>query len=140
MCWIFPGFWRAPRRPRSWAIWDAEVIKRERPATGDDTRSWGPPYLQGDDVDAEISAYFLSANRNKQSLAIDLTHPEGQKLICKLVAESDVVIENFKVGGLKRYSLDYESLQRINPKLIYCSITGCTEPLRRCWGSSRLRS
>jgi len=102
----------------------AEVIKIERPDTGDDTRSWGPPYLQGDDVDAEISAYFLSTNRNKQSLAIDLTHPQGQKLICKLVAESDVVIENFKVGGLKRYGLDCESLQRINPKLIYCSITG----------------
>jgi len=102
----------------------AEVIKVERPQTGDDTRSWGPPFFQGDDGNAEISAYFLSANRNKQSLAIDLTHPEGQKLIRRLVAESDVVLENFKVGGLKRYGLDYESLQRINPKLIYCSITG----------------
>lgn len=102
----------------------AEVIKVERPYTGDDTRSWGPPFFQGDDGSAEISAYFLSANRNKQSLAIDLTHPEGQKLIRRLVAESDVVLENFKVGGLKSYGLDYESLQRINPKLIYCSITG----------------
>lgn len=102
----------------------AEVIKVERPKTGDDTRSWGPPFFQGDDGGAEVSGYFLSANRNKQSLAIDLTHPEGQALIRKLVAESDVVLENFKVGGLKRYGLDYESLQRINPKLIYCSITG----------------
>jgi len=101
----------------------AEVIKVERPQTGDDTRSWGPPFFQGDDG-AEMSAYFLSANRNKQSLAIDLTHPEGQALIRKLVAESDVVLENFKVGGLKRYGLDYESLKRVNPKLIYCSITG----------------
>lgn len=102
----------------------AEVIKVERPQTGDDTRTWGPPFFQGDDHHAEISAYFLSANRNKQSLALDLTHPEGQALIRKLVAESDVVLENFKVGGLKRYGLDYESLKRVNPKLIYCSITG----------------
>jgi glutaryl-CoA transferase len=92
----------------------AEVIKIERPVTGDDTRSWGPPYLQGDDVQAELSAYFLTANRNKLSLAVDMAHPEGQELVRKLVAESDVVLENFKVGGLKR----------VNPKLIYCSITG----------------
>lgn len=102
----------------------AEVIKIERPGTGDDTRSWGPPYLKGADGSAELSAYFLSANRNKQSLAIDIAHPEGQALVRKLVAESDVVLENFKVGGLKRYGLDYDSLKRINPELIYCSITG----------------
>lgn len=102
----------------------AEVIKIERPGSGDDTRSWGPPYLKGVDGSAELSAYFLTANRNKQSLAIDIAHPEGQELIRKLVAESDVVLENFKVGGLKRYGLDYDSLKRINPKLIYCSITG----------------
>jgi crotonobetainyl-CoA:carnitine CoA-transferase CaiB-like acyl-CoA transferase len=102
----------------------AEVIKIERPETGDDTRSWGPPYLQGADPHAELSAYFLTANRNKQSLAIDIAHPDGQELVRKLVAESDVVLENFKVGGLKRYGLDYESLKRVNPKLIYCSITG----------------
>ncbi|NMT63166.1 CaiB/BaiF CoA transferase family protein [Marinobacter orientalis] len=102
----------------------AEVIKIERPRTGDDTRSWGPPYLQGADGSAELSAYFLAANRNKQSLAIDIAHPAGQELIRKLVAESDVVLENFKVGGLKRYGLDYDSLKHINPKLIYCSITG----------------
>ncbi|MGF2735540.1 CaiB/BaiF CoA transferase family protein [Marinobacter sp. DUT-1] len=102
----------------------AEVIKIERPGTGDDTRSWGPPYLQGADGNDELSAYFLTANRNKQSLAVDIAHPEGQALVRKLVAESDVVLENFKVGGLKRYGLDYDSLRRINPKLIYCSITG----------------
>ena len=102
----------------------AEVIKIERPGTGDDTRSWGPPYLQGADGNTELSAYFLTANRNKQSLAVDIAHPEGQALVRKLVAESDVVLENFKVGGLKRYGLDHDSLRRINPKLIYCSITG----------------
>ncbi|MDL0431708.1 CaiB/BaiF CoA-transferase family protein [Marinobacter sp. TBZ242] len=102
----------------------AEVIKIERPGTGDDTRFWGPPYLKGADGSAELSAYFLSANRNKQSLAVDIAHPEGQALVRKLVAESDVVLENFKVGGLKRYGLDYDSLKRVNPKLIYCSITG----------------
>ncbi|MDX1560399.1 MAG: CaiB/BaiF CoA-transferase family protein [Marinobacter sp.] len=102
----------------------AEVIKIERPLTGDDTRSWGPPYLKSVDGSAELSAYFLTANRNKQSLVIDIAHPEGQELIRKLVAESDVVLENFKVGGLKRYGLDYDSLKLINPKLIYCSITG----------------
>lgn len=102
----------------------AEVIKIERPGIGDDTRSWGPPYLKGADGANELSAYFLAANRNKESLAVDIAHPEGQALVRKLVAESDVVLENFKVGGLKRYGLDYDSLKRINPKLIYCSITG----------------
>ncbi|MCL7945486.1 CaiB/BaiF CoA-transferase family protein [Marinobacter sp. ATCH36] len=102
----------------------AEIIKIERPGSGDDTRSWGPPYFQGADGSVELSAYFLTANRNKQSLAVDISHPEGQQLIRKLVAESDVVLENFKVGCLKKYGLDYDSLKRINPKLIYCSITG----------------
>ncbi|MCK2148848.1 CoA transferase [Marinobacter alexandrii] len=102
----------------------AEVIKIERPGAGDDTRSWGPPYMEGTNGKAELSAYFLTANRNKQSLAIDIADPEGQELIRKLVAESDVVLENFKVDGLKRYGLDYDSLKRINPKIIYCSITG----------------
>lgn len=102
----------------------AEVIKIERPVAGDDTRSWGPPYLKGANGNTELSAYFLTANRNKNSLAIDIANPEGQELIRKLAAESDVVLENFKVGGLKRYGLDYDSLKRINPKIIYCSITG----------------
>ena len=103
----------------------AEVIKIERPRTGDDTRHWGPPYLkdqQGENTSE--AAYYLSANRNKQSLTLDFTQPEGQRIIRDLVAECDVLLENFKVGGLAAYGLDYESLKAINPKLIYCSITG----------------
>lgn len=102
----------------------AEVIKVERPGSGDDTRNWGPPYLKGADGASELSAYFLSANRNKQSLAVDIASEKGQELVRKLVSESDVVLENFKVGGLKRYGLDYDSLKALNPRLIYCSITG----------------
>lgn len=103
----------------------AEVIKIERPGSGDDTRHWGPPFLkdsQGENT-AE-AAYYLSANRNKQSLTVDFTQPEGQRLIRQLVAQSDVLLENFKVGGLAAYGLDYASLKAINPRLIYCSITG----------------
>ncbi|GAA5131410.1 CaiB/BaiF CoA transferase family protein [Alloalcanivorax gelatiniphagus] len=103
----------------------ARVIKVERPGRGDDTRGWGPPYLKdGDGQDTDQAAYYLSANRNKESVAIDITRPEGQALVRKLAAECDVVLENFKVGGLKRYGLDYDSLKAVNPKLIYCSITG----------------
>jgi len=103
----------------------AEVIKVERPRTGDDTRHWGPPYLQNaQGENTSEAAYYLSANRNKQSLTLDFTQPEGQRIIRDLVAECDVVLENFKVGGLAAYGLDYESLKAINPKLIYCSITG----------------
>ncbi|GAC1034031.1 CaiB/BaiF CoA-transferase family protein [Pseudomonas sp. No.21] len=103
----------------------AEVIKVERPGAGDDTRSWGPPYLKdADGRDTSEAAYFLSANRNKQSVTIDFTQEEGQALVRKLAAESDILIENFKVGGLAAYGLDYESLKAINPRLIYCSITG----------------
>jgi crotonobetainyl-CoA:carnitine CoA-transferase CaiB-like acyl-CoA transferase len=103
----------------------AEVIKVERPRTGDDTRQWGPPYLkdqQGENTSE--AAYYLSANRNKQSLTLDFTQPEGQRIIRELVAQCDVLLENFKVGGLAAYGLDYESLKAINPKLVYCSITG----------------
>ena len=103
----------------------AEVIKVERPGTGDDTRHWGPPYLkdqQGENTSE--AAYYLSANRNKQSLTLDFTQPEGQRIIRELVAQCDVLLENFKVGGLAAYGLDYESLKAINPKLVYCSITG----------------
>ncbi|MEE1865249.1 MULTISPECIES: CaiB/BaiF CoA transferase family protein [Pseudomonas] len=103
----------------------AEVIKVERPGTGDDTRAWGPPFLK--DAYGENTteaAYYLSANRNKRSVTIDFTQPEGQRLVRELAAKSDVVIENFKVGGLAAYGLDYESLRVINPQLIYCSITG----------------
>jgi len=103
----------------------AEVIKVERPGSGDDTRAWGPPFLKdAEGENTSEAAYYLSANRNKQSVTIDFTRPEGQKLVRDLAAVSDIVIENFKVGGLEAYGLDYESLKAINPRLIYCSITG----------------
>ncbi len=103
----------------------AEVIKVERPGSGDDTRHWGPPYIkdaQGND--SAEAAYFQSANRNKQSLTLDFTQPEGQRLVRELVAQCDVLLENFKVGGLAQYGLDYDSLKALNPRLVYCSITG----------------
>lgn len=103
----------------------AEVIKVERPGSGDDTRAWGPPYLKdATGENTSEAAYYLCANRNKESVAIDITQPEGQRLVRELAALSDVVIENFKVGGLKQYGLDYDSLRLINPHLVYCSITG----------------
>jgi crotonobetainyl-CoA:carnitine CoA-transferase CaiB-like acyl-CoA transferase len=103
----------------------ADVIKIERPVAGDDTRGWGPPFLR-DAAGAETrdAAYFLCANRNKQSVTIDFTRPEGQALIIALARESDIVIENFKRGGLAAYGLDYAALSAVNPGLIYCSITG----------------
>ncbi|QXH46590.1 CoA transferase [Pseudomonas xanthosomatis] len=103
----------------------ADVIKVERPGAGDDTRAWGPPFLKdafGENTSE--AAYYLSANRNKRSVTIDFTQPEGQRLVRELAAKSDIVIENFKVGGLAAYGLDYESLKALNPGLIYCSITG----------------
>ena len=103
----------------------AEVIKVERPGVGDDTRGWGPPYVKdANGNDTTDSTYCLSANRNKKSVTIDFTRHEGQALVRELAAKSDVVIENFKVGGLKKYGLDYESLRQLNRSLIYCSITG----------------
>jgi len=103
----------------------AEVIKIERPGTGDDTRHWGPPYLKDQQGESTSeAAYYLSANRNKESLTLDFTQPEGQRIIRELVMQCDVLLENFKVGGLAAYGLDYESLKAINPGLIYCSITG----------------
>jgi crotonobetainyl-CoA:carnitine CoA-transferase CaiB-like acyl-CoA transferase len=103
----------------------AEVIKVERPGSGDDTRHWGPPYIKdAEGNDSREAAYFQSANRNKQSLTLDFTLPEGQRLIRELVPQCDVLLENFKVGGLAAYGLDYESLKALNPRLIYCSITG----------------
>jgi crotonobetainyl-CoA:carnitine CoA-transferase CaiB-like acyl-CoA transferase len=98
----------------------ADVIKVERPERGDDTRGWGPPYLDG----TQDAAYYLAANRGKRSIAVDIAQPEGQALIRELIASCDVVLENFKVGGLKRYGLDYESLKQVKPDLVYCSITG----------------
>ena len=103
----------------------ADVVKVERPGAGDDTRAWGPPYLRdGDGRDTSEAAYFLSANRNKRSITIDFTQPEGQQQVRELVQRADVLIENFKVGGLAAYGLDYASLQALNPRLIYCSVTG----------------
>lgn len=103
----------------------AEVIKIERPGSGDDTRAWGPPYMPDEKGEATSeSAYFHGANRGKQSVCIDMSQPQGQALIQDLVRQSDVLIENFKVGDLKKYGLDFASLQAINPRLVYCSITG----------------
>ena len=103
----------------------ADVIKVERPNGGDDTRSWGPPYVkdaQGED--STESGYYLCANRNKRSVAIDFTTNDGAEIVRKLAAKADIFIENFKVGGLAKYGLDYDSLRHINSGLIYCSITG----------------
>jgi len=106
------------------ADFGAEVIKVERPHHGDETRSF-PPYLKDDaGADTEDSAYFMSINRGKSSVTCDISTPEGQALVKKLAARSDVLIENYKVGDLKRYGLDYESIRAVNPKIIYCSITG----------------
>src|SRR5258706_336120 len=103
----------------------AEVIKIERPGAGDDTRKWGPPYVKdaaGDDTSE--SAYYLSSNRNKRSVAIDIAKPAGQRLARRLIAASDVMVENFKVGDMARYGLSYDDLKGELPRLIYCSISG----------------
>jgi len=103
----------------------ADVIKVERPGSGDDTRGWGPPYLKDQlGADTTEAAYYLSANRNKRSLALDFTTDAGREVVLALAAKADIVVENYKVGGLKKYGLDYASLKQINPRLIYCSITG----------------
>ncbi|MDR2062212.1 MAG: CoA transferase [Acinetobacter sp.] len=103
----------------------AEVIKVERPKLGDDTRSWGPPWMKDNSgQDTQEAAYYQSTNRNKLSVAIDIASPEGQELIKALIQDSDVVIENYKAGSLKKYGLDYAALSAINPGLVYCSITG----------------
>ncbi|WP_112944320.1 MULTISPECIES: CaiB/BaiF CoA transferase family protein [unclassified Rhizobium] len=102
----------------------ADVIKVENPDGGDDTRHWGPPFVEGADGENLSAAYYHAANRGKRSITADLRSEEGQALVRRLVATADVVIENFKLGGLVKYGLDYESLRKINPKLVYCSITG----------------
>lgn len=103
----------------------ADVLKIERPGTGDDTRGWGPPFLRDTEGnDSADAAYYLCANRNKKSITVDFTTPEGQSIVRGLARTSDVVLENFKVDGLKAYGLDYATLRGINPRLIYCSITG----------------
>ena len=106
------------------ADFGAQVIKVEKPGEGDDTRGWGPPFITNPDGSKGDAAYFLSTNRGKWSVEIDMASVEGQKLIRELAAKSDIVMENFKVGGLKKYGLDYESLKAVNPRLIYCSLTG----------------
>ncbi|MDB5820236.1 MAG: CoA transferase [Rhizobacter sp.] len=103
----------------------ADVVKIERPGVGDDTRHWGPPFLRDADGNTtQQASYFTACNRNKRSVTVDMAHPEGQALLRRMAAEADVVVENFKVGGLKAYGLDHETLRAAHPKLIYCSITG----------------
>ncbi len=106
------------------ADFGATVWKIEKPGVGDDTRHWGPPYLDGELTEESMSAYFLAANRGKHSVCIDISQKEGQRLIMELAQKADVLIENYKVGGLKKYGLDYPRLELLNPGLIYCSITG----------------
>ena len=118
---VLAGPWAA----QTLADLGASVIKVEKPGVGDDTRTYAPPYAAtSDGGQSSESAYFLSTNRGKRSVTIDFIHPEGQQLVRALAAKSDVVIENFKVGGLAKYGLDYPSLKPLNPGLVYCSITG----------------
>jgi len=118
---VLAGPWCA----QNFADLGAEVIKVERPGNGDDTRSWGPPYLRDQNGDNTTeAAYYLAANRGKQAITVDISTVEGQEIIKKLAAKSDVVLENYKVGQLKKYGLDYASLKEIKPDLVYCSITG----------------
>jgi formyl-CoA transferase len=103
----------------------AEVIKVERPGAGDDTRSWGPPFLRDSaENDTADAAYFAAANRGKRSVTINLAAPQGQAIVRELVAQCDVLLENYRVGQLTRYGLDAPALLELNPRLIYCSITG----------------
>jgi crotonobetainyl-CoA:carnitine CoA-transferase CaiB-like acyl-CoA transferase len=114
-----------PTATQALADLGAEVIKIERPGAGDDTRGWGPPFVQdADGQNTRESAYYLSANRGKKSVAINIATPDGQVLIRRIAATSDILIENFKAGDLARYGLDYASLAALNPRLIYCSVTG----------------
>lgn len=118
---VLAGPWCA----QTLADFGADVIKVERPGAGDDTRRWGPPYLKdANGADTAEAAYYLAANRNKRSVTVDIATPEGQKVIRELAAQSDVVLENYKAGQLKKYGLDYESLREVKPDLIYCSVTG----------------
>ena len=103
----------------------ADVVKIERPGVGDDTRGWGPPFLKdADGNDTPQSTYFTACNRNKRSVTVDMATPDGQALLQQMAAQADIVVENFKTGGLKQYGLDQESLRAANPRLIYCSVTG----------------
>ncbi|MEJ1130469.1 CaiB/BaiF CoA-transferase family protein [Variovorax sp. CCNWLW225] len=103
----------------------ADVIKIERPGVGDDTRTWGPPFIKdADGNDTDQASYFTACNRNKRSVTVDMATPDGQALLKQMAAQADIVVENFKTGGLKQYGLDHESLRAVNPRLIYCSVTG----------------
>ncbi|MGU7775395.1 CaiB/BaiF CoA transferase family protein [Burkholderia sp. MR1-5-21] len=118
---VLAGPWCA----QTLADFGADVIKVERPGAGDDTRHWGPPYLKdASGADTAEAAYYLAANRNKRSVTVDIATPEGQRIVRELAAQSDVVLENYKVGQLKKYGLDYESLRAMKPDLVYCSVTG----------------
>ncbi|MGU7815862.1 CaiB/BaiF CoA transferase family protein [Burkholderia sp. AW49-1] len=118
---VLAGPWCA----QTLADFGADVIKVERPGAGDDTRHWGPPYLKDAyGADTAEAAYYLAANRNKRSVTVDIATPEGQQIVRELAAQSDVVLENYKVGQLKKYGLDYESLRAVKPDLVYCSVTG----------------
>ena len=118
---VLAGPWAA----QNLADLGAEVIKVERPGTGDDTRDWGPPWLKdGAGKDTRESAYYLSVNRNKKSITLDISKPEGQAIVRELAARCQVLIENYKAGSLRKYGLGYEELQAVNPSLVYCSITG----------------
>ncbi|KUZ78556.1 CoA-transferase [Burkholderia ubonensis] len=118
---VLAGPWCA----QTLADFGADVIKVERPGAGDDTRHWGPPYLKdANGADTAEAAYYLAANRNKRSVTVDIATPEGQQIVRELAAQSDVVLENYKVGQLKKYGLDYDSLRAVKPDLIYCSVTG----------------
>ena len=102
----------------------AEVTKVERKGAGDDTRGWGPPFVEGKDGKHLGAAYFHAANRGKRSIELDFESEDGKRIVRKLAERSDILIENFKVGGLEKFGLDYESLSKVNPRLIYCSVTG----------------
>ncbi|MCW5626492.1 MAG: CoA transferase, partial [Burkholderiales bacterium] len=103
----------------------AEVIKVERPGAGDDTRAWGPPWMKdAAGHDTREAAYYMCANRGKRSVTVDLSKPEGQEIVRRLAVRADVLLENYKVGGLAQYGLDYASLSALNPRLVYCSVTG----------------
>ncbi|WP_010092618.1 CaiB/BaiF CoA transferase family protein [Burkholderia ubonensis] len=118
---VLAGPWCA----QTLADFGADVIKVERPGAGDDTRHWGPPYLKdANGADTAEAAYYLAANRNKRSVTVDIATPEGQRIVRELAAQSDVVLENYKVGQLKKYGLDYASLRAVKPDLVYCSVTG----------------
>jgi len=118
---VFAGPWATQQL----ADLGAEVIKVERPGRGDDSRGLGPPFLPDQNgKDTAESAFYLSANRNKKSIALDLSQPRGQEIIRRFAAISDIVVENYKVGTLKRYGLDYDSVKKVNPSVVYCSITG----------------